>query len=63
MNETNKVRDLFLAPAQPGLVTSAESPLPLVFLFVKGRWESEAFVKCSRGKNRVALRTVTSCLE
>lgn len=36
MNETNKAWDLFLAPAQPGLVTSAESPLPLVFPFVKG---------------------------
>lgn len=62
-NKNNKVRDLFLALAQAGLVTLAKSLLSLVLLFVKGRGESVAFVKCSRSKNRLVLGTVTSCLK
>jgi len=57
-NKTNQFRDLFLAPA--GLVTLAKA---LLFLVVKGRGESVAFVKCSRSKNSLVLRTVTSCLK
>lgn len=59
-SKTNKVQDLFLALAQAGLETSAKS---LVFLFVIGQGESVAFVKCSRSKNRIVMRTVTSCLK
>lgn len=60
-SKTNKVQDLFLALAQAGLETLAKSLLFLAFLFVIGQGESVAFVKCSRSKNRIVMRTVTSC--
>lgn len=60
-NQTDKVQDPLLALAHSGLVTLAKSLLSLVFLFVMGRGEPVAFVKCSRSKNKLVLRTVTSC--
>lgn len=60
-NQTDKVQDPLLALAHSGLVTLAKSLLSLVFLFVMGRGEPVAFVKRSRSKNKLVLRTVTSC--